>query len=133
MSTLRSSRSEPGGRARAVGHAGPLPAFWSDTAERYRALPLFAVRPGDLTATLRAAGDGWRVRIVDRTSGVRRTFTTTRERPPGFDVAEYVQELPIDPGRISPRKKRRSLIHFGDLEVNGALIRPVRRICARAG
>jgi hypothetical protein len=72
-------------------------AFWSDTQHHYRAQRLLEVRAGDrISASLTLAEGRWTLAIADRTSGARRSFSTTEEAGAAFDQGEWTREDPTN-------------------------------------
>jgi hypothetical protein len=73
-------------------------AFWSDTARRFDAQPLFAVKPGDtLAASLTLVGRRWTLAITDNASGKKARFSVAGQAQAPFYQAEWTQEDPGNP------------------------------------
>ena len=107
-------------------HSNIYTAFWSDTRLRFRAIPLFGVRPGDvIAASLRRRHDGWTVAIVDATSRRSARFHTRDEASNSFNWAEFLQEDPSSSVTHRPvAYPRLSGVRFRQLLVNSV---PPRR------
>ncbi len=99
-------------------------AFWTDTTRGFHPQILFRVQPGDaVSAALTLAAGRWRVYLVDTTSGQRASFSTSEEGVADFNLAEWLQENPVQTsGRTTPYP-RLSRVRMRAMSVNGAVPR----------
>jgi hypothetical protein len=95
-------------------------AFWTDTIRGFHPRILFRVRPGDAVSTALSLRAGrWRVSIIDTTSGSASSFTTSEEGAADFNLAEWLQEDPIDTNGKTTRYPALSTVGMHALTVNG--------------
>jgi hypothetical protein len=103
-------------------HGAPgYAAFWSDTIRGFHPRILFRVQPGDTIATgLTLTAGRWRVHIADTTSLQSSSFTTSEEGAAQFNLAEWLQEDPIDTSGQVTRYPDLSPVRTSAVAVNGA-------------
>jgi hypothetical protein len=93
----RSSWPSPGSEA-APGQPSKAAyiVFWSDTAVRFRAIPIVRLsRPGDLISFRMAKGpEGWSLRVKNLTVGWSRSVSVRYGQNDSFSQGEWLQEDP---------------------------------------
>ena len=120
----RSSWPSPGSEA-TPGQASKAAyvVFWSDTAERFRAVPIVRLsRPGDLISFQMANGpEGWNLRVKNLTVGWSRSVSVPYGQNDSFSQGEWLQEDPAAqlsiPGDVPYAIT--SSVDMGRLQVNG--------------
>jgi hypothetical protein len=103
-------------------HGAPVyAAFWTDTIRGFHPRILFRVRPGDtVSAALTLTAGRWRVHVADTTSPQSSAFTTSEEGAAQFNLAEWLQEDPIDSSGKVTRYPDLSPLRMRAVAVNGA-------------
>ena len=97
--------------------------FWSDTAERFRAIPIVRLsRPGDLISFQMAKGPkAWSLRVKNLTVGWSRSVSVPYGQNDSFSQGEWLQEDPAAqlsiPGDVPYAIT--SSVEMGRLQVNG--------------
>ena len=97
--------------------------FWSDTAVRFRAIPIVRLsRPGDLISFQMAKGpEGWSLRVKNLTVGWSRSVSVPYGQNDSFSQGEWLQEDPSaqlsSPGDVPYATT--SSVEVRRLQVNG--------------
>jgi hypothetical protein len=93
--------------------------FWSDTARGDHPRTLYEVRAGDLVeATLDLSHGRWRLTLIDATTAMKASFTSTEETQRRPYKVDWVQEDVLLPDVYAPYP-RLSEVKLGHVLVNG--------------
>jgi hypothetical protein len=99
-------------------------AFWSDTRLDFAPHPLGILESGDeVSVQMSQTGEGWLLRLRDKTSGFVTSFQSHYGAGLRFDISSWMQEDPIS--RLKPFENLQypqlAATNFSKLEVNGTV------------